>query len=103
MQSAHDPYAALGLTGTATPEEVRAAYLQLVREYPPDRDPQRFREIHAAYQALSNPLVRAEALWNACHERPDLQEALARADTARPRLRPLQLLALGNKEADQDA
>lgn len=47
-----NPFAILGLDDTANDEAVRAAYLAAVRRSPPDRDPEGFRRIRAAYEAL---------------------------------------------------
>jgi curved DNA-binding protein CbpA len=47
-----DPFAVLGVEETADDETVRAAYLQALRASPPDRDPEGFRRIRAAYEAL---------------------------------------------------
>jgi DnaJ-class molecular chaperone len=35
--------------------------LELVRQYPPDRAPERFVEIHQAYEKLRDPVVRVES------------------------------------------
>ena len=37
---------------TATKEEVKKQYLNLVREFPPEREPHKFREIREAYEKL---------------------------------------------------
>lgn len=50
-----DPYAVLGLERQADSEAIKRAYFQLVREYPPERDPARFQEIRAAYEAVRTP------------------------------------------------
>jgi len=50
-----DPYEVLNLAPNASAEEIRACYLQLVRENPPDRAPERFAEIRAAYDDLRDP------------------------------------------------
>lgn len=42
----------LGLATDATDEAIRARYLALVKECPPDRDPARFGEVRRAYDAL---------------------------------------------------
>jgi curved DNA-binding protein CbpA len=47
-----NPFAVLGLEETADDEAVRAAYLDAVRTSPPDRDPEGFRRIREAYEAL---------------------------------------------------
>lgn len=52
-----DPYLILGLAKPAAfcdleDEQVQSAYLALVRQFPPDRNPQRFEEIRRAYEQL---------------------------------------------------
>jgi hypothetical protein len=47
-----DYYAILGVTPTATPEEIRAAYRRLVRDHHPDLHPER-PDAHAQMQALN--------------------------------------------------
>lgn len=52
-----DPHRVLGVREDATQEEIRAAYLRLVRRYHPDStpdgtEPDRFREVVDAYTAL---------------------------------------------------
>ena len=42
----------LGIEETADDEEVRAAYLAAVRRSPPDRDPEGFRRVREAYEAV---------------------------------------------------
>jgi curved DNA-binding protein CbpA len=48
------PYYVLNLSKGATPEQVEARYLELVRRYPPDRNPEQFRLIAAARAALKD-------------------------------------------------
>jgi curved DNA-binding protein CbpA len=73
-----NPFAALGLDEGADDEAVRAAYLLAIRRCPPDRDPQGFRRIREAYEAIRDeerrlalrlfgppPLDRLEALLDA--------------------------------------
>ena len=47
-----DPYAVLGLPGDSDDETIRRRYLELVRQYPPEHQPQKFAAIRAAYEAL---------------------------------------------------
>lgn len=54
--SIQDPFHVLGLEATATKTEVRQRYLELVRQHPPERDPERFAEIHDAYQVAGDPI-----------------------------------------------
>ncbi len=56
-----DPYAALGLTRDAAPDEIKQAYFKLVREHPPERDPEAFKVIRAAYERINTPEKRAES------------------------------------------
>ena len=51
----NDPYEVLGLDRTADETEIRRRYLELVREFPPDRAPERFAEIRAAYDEARDP------------------------------------------------
>ena len=49
-----DPFTVLGVDEAADDAEIRRRYLALVRDFPPDRAPERFREYRAAYEALSD-------------------------------------------------
>ena len=55
-----DPYEVLGLSSSADAAEIRSRYLQLVREFSPERAPERFTEIRAAFDALNDPVRRLE-------------------------------------------
>ena len=59
-----DFYAALGVSRTASPEEIQRAYRKLARKYHPDvnKEPgaeERFKQISEAYDVLSDPDTRA--------------------------------------------
>ncbi len=56
-----DPYAALGLDPAATPEEIKQAYFARVRAHPPEREPEIFKQIRAAYEQLRTPEKKLEA------------------------------------------
>ncbi len=57
--SAHeDPRQVLGVDLKATEEEIRAAYLRKVKEFPPDRAPAEFERIRDAYEILRDPQRR---------------------------------------------
>lgn len=56
-----DPYAVLDLPRTATAAQIKQAYFALVRVHPPERDPEMFKRIRAAYERLRDPERRAEA------------------------------------------
>lgn len=55
---ASDLYATLEVSPQASAEEIRRAYYRMVRQYPPEREPQRFKEIRAAYETLSDARAR---------------------------------------------
>jgi molecular chaperone DnaJ len=60
-----NPYDILGVDRSATQEELKAAFRRLAAQHHPDKNPgddgaqQRFKEINAAYQILSDPQKRA--------------------------------------------
>ncbi len=56
-----DPYAVLGLSPTATSAEIKGAYFALVRAHPPERDPETFKRVRAAYESVRDPAARVEA------------------------------------------
>jgi curved DNA-binding protein CbpA len=56
-----DPYVGLGLTRQASSAEIKRAYFEQVRLHPPEREPEEFKRIRAAYDQLRDPKLRAEA------------------------------------------
>jgi curved DNA-binding protein CbpA len=56
-----DPFTVLGVAEDADDAAIRARYLALVREYPPDRAPDQFRANRAAYEAVCDVRKRLEA------------------------------------------
>jgi len=57
---ADDPYAVLGLAPSAGPEEIKKAYFTQVRAHPPERDPEAFKRVRAAYESLKTPEKKLE-------------------------------------------
>jgi curved DNA-binding protein CbpA len=57
---ASDLYARLGIPQGATSDEIKRAYLALVRDYTPERAPEAFKRIREAYETLSNPVSRRQ-------------------------------------------
>ncbi len=55
-----DPFAVLGVPEDAGDAAVRAAYVAAVERHPPDRDPEGFKAIRAAYEVLKDPRRRLE-------------------------------------------
>jgi hypothetical protein len=60
MESVKDYYEVLGVGRTAAPEEIKRSYFARVRQYPPERFPEEFKELRAAYDTLSDKEKRAE-------------------------------------------
>ena len=58
-QPVRDPYGVLGLDRQASEAEIKRAYFQLVRQFSPERAPEKFREIRTAYEQLRDPENRA--------------------------------------------
>ena len=54
------PYQVLGITREASEAEIKRAYFSLVREHPPERDPEGFKRVRAAYEKLRTVNQRAE-------------------------------------------
>jgi DnaJ-class molecular chaperone len=54
-----DPFAILDVDPAATTEEISAAYYEGIRQHPPDRDPEGFKRIRAAYEVLKDEESRA--------------------------------------------
>jgi curved DNA-binding protein CbpA len=47
-----DPYQVLGLPPDSDDEAIRRRYLELVRQFPPEKHPERFAAIRRAYDSL---------------------------------------------------
>ena len=48
-------YEVLGIDTNADEKEIKKAYFRLIRTYSPEKDPEKFQQIRAAYERLSNP------------------------------------------------
>jgi preprotein translocase subunit Sec63 len=65
--SAQDPWQILGVPPGVSRAEIRRAYRRLARRYHPDLNPddpgaeERFKEVQAAYEALTQDPIRPEA------------------------------------------
>lgn len=58
-----DPYQILGVSKTASADEIKKAFRKLAHQYHPDKqggNAEKFKEINAAYQVVSDPARRAQ-------------------------------------------
>jgi len=59
------PYEILEVAEQATDSDIKQAYLQKVKLNPPDRNHEKFQQIHSAYEAIKNVTSREKyALFN---------------------------------------
>lgn len=72
------PFDILGVSDDATDEAIKKAYLQKVRQYPPERAPEQFQKIRTAFEAIQTQHQRLKyQLFH--HEPPSLGALLERA------------------------
>ncbi len=81
-----DPYKVLGVERQATEAEIKQAYFSLVREHPPERDPEGFKRVRAAYEKLRTATERIETDLFPIDDQPLTLElaALRRPETEPP-------------------
>ena len=60
LSFADNPYKVLGVERDASEAEIKQAYFALIRQSPPERDPEGFKRIRAAYEKLRAGGERAE-------------------------------------------
>ena len=72
-----DPWAVLGVDMDATDQQVRAAYIDKVRQHPPDRDQEQFERVRDAYEELRDPRRRAKRMFLSVDPYQELPSLLA--------------------------
>lgn len=80
-------YLALGLSSSASREEVRRRYLALIRAHPPSREPEYSQRIVTAYEALKDDRSHVETALFGMSRYGDFELALDALVRARPRER----------------
>lgn len=80
------PYEQLEVADLATDSEIKQAYLQKVKLNPPDRDHEKFQQIHSAYETIKDVTSREKyALFH--YPEADFNALLDQAfSTAQPAL-----------------
>ena len=63
-----DPFAILDVPEDADDETIKRRYLALVRQHPPEREPERFGEIRAAFEAVESKRDRLRARLLTIHD-----------------------------------
>jgi curved DNA-binding protein CbpA len=93
-----DSYRILGVSPDMDDAAVRRRYLELVRQYSPEKCPQRFAEIREAYDQLRDPARRLEReLFGAGGETLDDIIAELRSKAQAVRIPTETLLSLAEK------
>jgi curved DNA-binding protein CbpA len=78
-----NPFDVLGVPETTDDEAIKKAYLQKVREHPPEREPERFQIIRTAFETIKTRRDRLS--YRLFHqETPDIEGLVESA--LRPRL-----------------
>ncbi len=73
-----NPFITLNVAETADDDAIKKAYLQQVREHPPERDPEHFQTIRAAYERIKTRRDRLRyRLFQ--HDTPDPARLMATA------------------------
>ena len=80
-------YLVLGLSPSASQEEIRRRYLELIRAHPPSREPEYSQRIIAAWEALKDERCRVETAIFGMARYGDFELALEALLRARPRRR----------------
>jgi curved DNA-binding protein CbpA len=72
------PFNIIGVSEDATDETIKKAYLQKVRQYPPEREPEQFQIIRTAFEAIKTQEQRLKYLLFH-HEPPSIAALLEHA------------------------
>ncbi len=60
MTNTDSHYDVLGVSEDASQEEIKTSFFDLVREHPPEQDPDAYQRLREAYDVLSDPVSRRE-------------------------------------------
>jgi curved DNA-binding protein CbpA len=82
-----DPYSILGVEADADDEAIRRRYLELVREFPPERHPERFAAVRGAYERLKDLDARVRHRLFEQGKRDGIEELIEEVACRTPRRR----------------
>jgi DnaJ-class molecular chaperone len=72
------PFQILGIDESASDDRIKSAYLEMVRRYPPDRFPERFKEIKGAFEMINT--MRKRLAYRLFHvSEPDIDALISSA------------------------
>ncbi len=89
-----NPWEVLGVPAGASEENLRQAYLNKLRQYPPDRAPEEFERVRDAYSMARNPQMRMHAMLTADDPEASLVSLLDAAECERAFVGPAPWLAV---------
>jgi curved DNA-binding protein CbpA len=89
-----NPYAVLGTDPEADDDQIRAAYLARIKQFPPDRAPVELERVRDAYELLRDRRRRAQYRLFAVDPDAPLQSLLEDAENQRPFAGPAPWLAV---------
>ena len=69
-------YFIMGLDLDVTDEEIRKRYLELIKQYTPEKDPNQFQKITSAYEQIKTPRARIRGKLFGTLSVSDAEEAL---------------------------
>jgi curved DNA-binding protein CbpA len=90
-----NPYLILRVRPSATDAEIRRAYLEAIRQFPPEREPERFQAVSHAYEQIRDEKSRLNyLLFNRASSGAKPFEVLANFCAAAPVGKPLDFEAM---------
>jgi len=77
-------YLVFDLPHDASEDEIRQAYLENVKKYPPEKDPQQFRKLTQAYENIRNNRVRIHNQLHPFENVSDCEEKIFELSKVKP-------------------
>jgi len=82
-----DPYQVLGLPPEADDDTIRRRYLELVRQFSPEHQPEKFAAIRAAYEQMRDQSTRLRHRLFEAGKRETVEAIIEEVSCRRPRRR----------------